>query len=208
MKRLFSIGDSHSYHGWELVRIEGIQIITTKQFVSKTCSYFGFSGLSLVNLKELGIRDGDIVSFLFGEIDCTCNVHKYVDQYREIIDKIIETYFYSIMMNVAQYEDLLVIVASITPPISKIRYKADRHTDSLFPILGEDEDRKRYVNYMNAMIKAKCKDFDYEFLDIHDMHCDENGLLITALSDQFIHIEDPIFIQEGLIKILKKHEII
>lgn len=207
MRRLYSIGDSHCYHGWEHVRINGMSVITHKQFISRTCSYFGFKRLELVDMKNLGVQDGDIVSFLFGEIDCTCNIHKFADQYEDIIDKIVENYFYAIKVNVEQFKDLIVIVASITPPISKIRYKADRHTDSLFPILGEDEDRKKYVKYMNAKIKESCEEFKYEFLDIHDIHCDENGLLITSLSDGFIHIEDPRYIQEGLMKLLSKYNI-
>jgi hypothetical protein len=40
-------------------------------------------------------------------------------------------------------------------------------------------------------------------LDIHNLYCDENGLLITAMSDGFIHIEDPKYIQQELIKLLK-----
>jgi hypothetical protein len=147
MRKLFSIGDSHCYHGWQHVHIDGLNIITHKDFISRTCSYFGIARLNLVDIKKLGVSDGDIVSFLFGEIDCTCNIHRYQDQYIEIIDKIVENYFYAIKENIDQFNELMVIVASITPPISKIRYKADRHTDSLFPILGEDEDRKKYVRY-------------------------------------------------------------
>lgn len=207
MRKLYSIGDSHCYHGWQHVQIDGLVIKTHKDFYSKTCSYFGFQKLNLVNLKNMGVNEGDIVSFLFGEIDCTCNIHKYKDEYKEIIDKIVDNYFHAIKINVDQYNDLLVIVTSITPPISKIRYKADRHTDSIFPILGEDEDRKKYVNCMNLKIKEKCKESGYEFLDIHDAHCDENGLLITELSDGYIHIESPKYIKEGLIKLLQKYEL-
>jgi hypothetical protein len=202
MRRLYSIGDSHSYHGWEQVIIDGISVITYKDFYSKTCSYFGFKKLNLVDIKKLGVNEGDIVSFLFGEIDCTCNIHKFKDQYQEVIDKIVENYFYAIKVNVEQFNNLLVIVSSITPPISKIRYKADAHTDSIFPILGEDEDRKKYVHYMNKRIREKCDEYKYEYLDIHGLHCDENGLLITSLSDGHIHIESPKYIQAGLIKLL------
>jgi hypothetical protein len=208
MKTLYSVGDSHCYHGWEHVIIPGLNIKIYKDFFSRTCSSFGFQKLNLVDIKKLGVQNGDIVSFLFGEIDCTCNIHKFADCYQEVIDKIVENYFYAIKINVERFNDLLVLVTSITPPISKIRYKADRHTDSIFPILGEDEDRKKYVKYMNMRLKEKCSEYRYEFFDIHDIHCDDNGLLITALSDNFIHIEDPIFIQQGLIEVLKKHKII
>ena len=207
MKTIYSVGDSHCYHGWQHVCIPGLNIKTYKDFISRTCSYFGFQKRDLVDLKKLGVQDGDIVSFLFGEIDCTCNIHKFADQYKEVIDKIVENYFYAIQVNVEQFNDLIVLVTSITPPISKIRYKADRHTDSLFPILGEDADRKKYVKYMNLKIKEYCSKYGYDFFDIHDIHCDENGLLITELSDQFIHIEDPRYIEQELIKLLEKHKI-
>jgi hypothetical protein len=204
MKRIYTFGDSHSYHGWQDVLIDGRNIITTKQFFSKTCSYFGFAKLNLVDIKNLGVRNGDIVCFVFGEIDCTCNIHKYQEMYEEVIDKIASNYFAAIKSNADQFSELLVIVVSITPPIAKVRYKADTHTDSIFPILGEDEDRKKYVRYMNLKLKERCADYGYEFLDIHDIHCDENGLLITSLSDGFIHIESPRYIQESLVSLLEK----
>jgi len=196
---LHTFGDSHSCHPWEEMK----HILNIPNFNhhlgSITCSFFGFQKLDLFNIKKFKVIDGDIVCFVLGEIDCRCHIYKYKEQYKEIIDKIIENYFCVIKCNVEQFNNLITIILSVVPPITKIKYGINPD----FPVLGEDNERIMYTQYMNLKIKEKCKEYSYLFLDVYDKYCDNQGLLELSLSDGYTHITNPKYMYEELVQLLK-----
>jgi hypothetical protein len=63
---------------------------------------FGRLGLKLLNIREYGVNENDIVIFCFGEIDCRNHVHKHASKkktYKDVIDELVINYFDSINKN-------------------------------------------------------------------------------------------------------------
>ena len=143
------------------------------------------------------IQNGDTIIFCFGEIDCRCHIHKYVNStkaYQSIIDDIVEKYFDAIALNISVSPVLFknVCVYNVVPPI----HEHNTPQNEEYPCLGTDQDRKNYVLYFNKKLKEKCSQNNYIFFDIYDKYADSDGFLIKDLSDGHNHIKDGKYIQE------------
>ena len=89
---LHTFGDSHSHFPWEGFVVDALKI-KVHHLGPKTCASFGFEKFSVLNIKNgYDVNEGDIVCFSFGEVDCRSNVHKHREQYKELLDKIVENY--------------------------------------------------------------------------------------------------------------------
>lgn len=111
----------------------------------------GRLGTEVLNIKNYGVNEGDIVIFCFGEIDCRNHVHKYITEqisYKDIIDNIVITYFNAIKQNVDQYHNLKPCVYNVVPPTRGFVQEQDHP----YPFLGTDNERKIYYRYMNEKI--------------------------------------------------------
>ena len=70
---------------------------------------FGRLGLNLLNIKNCGVKENDIVIFCFGEIDCRNHVHKHISKnksYKNIIDDLSINNFESIKKNINTYTNI------------------------------------------------------------------------------------------------------
>ena len=135
------------------------------------------------------VEDGDIVIFCYGEIDCRNHVYKHVSDtknHRIVIDAMVESYFASISENVTQFENLIVCVFNVVPPVH-YRKEAPNHP---FPFLGSDEERKSYHLYANLKIKELCNKYGFIFIDIYDELTDDEGFLEKSLSDGNVQLKD------------------
>jgi hypothetical protein len=197
--KLHVFGDSHSgSRGWSNINIDGLQIIS--HYIGPlTCSKFGFDKIKL--LKDNGVEPGEIVCFVLGEIDCRMHIHKYKYKYKDIIDDIIEHYFIAIKMDADTIDNLIILVSSITPVPKDNTYITG---DAWLPV-GEDFERKIYVEYMNQKIKEKCEEYNYKFFDIYSQYCDAEGFLNSELSDGAIHIHNGKIMEEKLLKIINNN---
>jgi len=75
-------------------------------------------------------------------------------------------------------------VYNVVPPIQ--RYNTWENPE--YPFLGTDEERKQYVLFFNQLLKEKCNEKGYLFVDIYHHYTDENGFLRKDLSDGNVHI--------------------
>jgi len=198
MMILHTIGDSHSYAGWQDLVLNNL-IIKIHHLGAITCSSFGFNHLDII--KNYDIYEGEIVCFIFGEIDCRTHMNKHKQYFKEIIDKIVENYFNAIRVNVKDFQNLTTMVVSVVPPARKESYSDELGIQYGTPTVGEDEDRKIFVKYMNKKIKENCKKYNYIYFNIHDKYCDNEGFLNQSLSDKNVHIKDHIYIKEELINL-------
>ena len=196
-------GDSHAEWGWSK-----INKVKTHPLYSTLCYSFGRDKLERLNIAspDYEVKAGDTVCFIFGEIDCSCHVHKYISEsksYKEIIEDIVNKYFIAIKLNVEQIDNLTVYVCSIPPAVIKstVYYEPDENGRTWIQhrFLGSDEERKEYVLYYNAMLKKYCNIYNYNFFDIHDKYQDKNGFLNRELSCPSVHIKDPIYIEKFII---------
>ena len=181
------IGDSHARSfTWGGIKIEGLNIIS-HWIIDKTCA--GFS-IERPCITDLGIKEDDWVCFCFGEIDCRTNIGKYKENYKEIIDKIIENYFYTIN----QYEVGKKFVFNVVPA----NIQATAINPPNFPSAGTDEERRGYVRYFNECLRNNCLKNGIVFIDVYDKYANEDGFFNLRYRDNCGHIANPIFIQEFL----------
>jgi len=192
---IHTIGDSHSFHGWNGVIPHYLGAIL--------CHSFGTQKLKRCDIRNFGIRDGDTIIFCFGEIDCRCHVHNFilegVTTYQDIIDFLIVNYLEAIELNIATAQIRLknVCVYNIIPPI------CTQDIDSnviLPPFVGTDEERKRYTLYFNEKLKEKCIEKNYIFFDIYNDYADENGFLKKDVTLDNNHIYNGIHISKFMIE--------
>lgn len=205
MITIHTIGDSHSYAGWQDIRRDDMQI-WIHHLGAVTCSSFGIKKFELYNIQEANIKEGEVVCFVFGEIDCRTHLHKHIEMYQLLIDRIIENYFSAIKLNVDQYKNLTVLVQSVTPPARKDTYLTDhiREIEIQYgtPTLGEDSERKIFAQYMNEKIKEYCEIYNYSYLNTYDKYCDAEGYLNPELSDGNVHIKDTKKLEDEIIHTL------
>jgi len=176
--RLHTIGDSHCYHGWYTV-----PNLLWHHLGPKLMYTFGKENFNLLSFKDNGtIKDGDIVIYCFGEIDCRCHIFKhretyYLDQVEEIVYNYIETIKEnSKLLNVKSW------VYNVVPPVRRESLKEDPE----FPFVGTDKERLKCVLQMNKRLKEKCKDNGFTFVDIYKEHSDDDRFL--KFRDGGVHI--------------------
>jgi len=184
---IHTIGDSHSFVGWNGVINHHLGAIL--------CHSFGKEKLNRCDIREFNIKDGDTIIFSLGEIDCRCHIHKHITDtttYQYIINEMVNNYFEAIELNVSISQIKLknVCVYNVVPPVQKYNSCEDPN----FPFLGTDEERKQYVLYFNEKLKEKCIERGYIFFDIYNNYIDENGFLRKDLSDGKVHIGNGVYI--------------
>ena len=79
---IHTIGDSHSGNGWTGIIQHHLGPVL--------CYSFGKEKLNRCDIRNFNIKDGDTIVFCLGEIDCRCHIHKFKEQYKELIEKINE----------------------------------------------------------------------------------------------------------------------
>ena len=160
---IYTVGDSHACAGWG----------SATQYIwlgPKLCYSFGRDALKTFDIRTYcNIQNGDVIIFCFGEIDCRCHIHKYVNStksYQSIIDDIVEKYFDAIALNISispvSFKN--VCVYNVVPPV----HTYNTHESIEYPYLGTDQDRKKYVSYFNKKLKEKCSQNNYIFFDIYN----------------------------------------
>lgn len=184
---IHTIGDSHSYFGWNGIIQHSLGPLL--------CYSFGIKKLNSCDIRNFNIKDDDTIIFCLGEIDCRCHIHKHITDtktYQDIINDIVDNYFDTIHLNVsvAQIKLKNICVYNVVPPVQI--YNTWENKD--YPFLGTDEERKKYVLYFNKKLKEKCIEKKYIFFDIYDNYIDNNGFLIKELSDGNVHICNGIYI--------------
>lgn len=193
---IHTFGDSHCSSCWP-----AIDNVITHHLGPKLCFSIGRDG---INIKDgYGINDGDIVVFCTGEIDCRCHVHKHISNeqdYKMIIDSIINNYFKQINIAVSAFRNIRTAVYNVVPPVERANFVEDPG----WPLLGSDEERKSYVLYFNQQLKMKCLENNYIFIDIYDKYTNSKGFMDPALSHSSVHITEPKYLKEFVENNLQK----
>jgi len=204
-KILHTYGDSHATHygGWNEININGLTI-KINHIPGKLMYSFGRDELIVVN----NVKDNDMVCFCFGEIDCRCHINKYEPNWKNNIDGIVEKYFINIQKNVNKYNNLIVFVYNIVPPLEReLPENFWVEKGNHIPTLGTDIDRKKYTLYMNEMLLKYCDIYNYTFLNVYDKYVNNKGFLNIEYADNNCHIKNPIFIKEFLINFILKNKL-
>lgn len=189
------IGDSHSlaFRNIESCRIHHIGAITMHRV--------GRDGLNLINLRQRGVKEGDIAVFAFGEIDVRCHIGKQRDlcnkDLEEVLEPLLINYLSALAENKALYKTVRVVAYSIPPPTNAT-------FNPKFPFYGSLEDRIMITQKLNQKLISLASNFGIEILDVSDKYADESGALLREYSDGSVHITYQEPIKEKLFKLIKK----
>ena len=122
-----------------------------------------------------------VLVFCWGEIDCRCHVHKF-QPYKECIDELVKNYAEHVRFHAITHPNLWIY--NVVPPPK--RDEKSENCSGGFPFLGTNEDRLKYVLYMNERLKKT----GIPFIDLYSKYCDEEGYLRNDVTDDHVHVSD------------------
>lgn len=132
----------------------------------------------------------DIVCFTYGEVDCRCHIGRQVESGRDENDvcyELVDNYFRTIKNKVGDYKQII-IVAIIPTTCQEEFEKLNGPITHQFPFVGTDEERVRYTNKINVLLKEFANNNGFIFFDPYDEYKRDNGCLKFELSDTYGHI--------------------
>ena len=195
-------GDSHANSNFYNIKYNNL----FNHFTNSITLYrVGRDKLNFINFKNFNIKSNDIVIYQFGEVDCRCHIGKQVSLHRnlnDIINKLVNNYIESIIINLQNYNNIKIIICSIPPPMNRNYYenKYGPVTNG-FPFIGTNEERIIYTKLLNQKLNELCIINNFIFFDYYDYY-NNNGLLKIELSDDICHIKDNSKLLEELYKII------
>lgn len=152
---------------------------------SRTMHRIGRDGLHGLNIRALGVREGDVAVFLFGEVDARCHIGRQRDEktrdQQEVIETLALNYVKTVASNKNQYAHVTCFIVSVTPP-------CDRGYNVSYPFYGPLSERVSITKDLNNCLKKHGNDIGIHFLDVYSMYAQEDGSLGLEVSDGIIHI--------------------
>jgi len=169
---------------------------------SRTMFRVGRDGVAGLNIKRYGVGEGDMVVFVFGEVDVRCHIGKQRDEKQreeqEVIDSLASSYIAAIKSNMKNYSSLKCVVMSIVPP-------SDKGFNIAYPYYHTLADRVKLTRSLNDNLRNKCERNGIYYLDIYSLFAKEDGSLNESISDGIIHIhpKNNKIIKEKLIELIE-----
>ena len=149
----------------------------------------GRDKFSAFDLSNFYVRPGDNVIYVFGEIDCRCNINKHINEtisYKENISSLVDSYIDSIDLNHKKFNLNKSFVYNVVPTAKYNSVSHWNHGNN--PYRGSDDERKLYTLYFNERLKVKCKEMGHYFFDIYDEYVSESGFLREDISHDGLHV--------------------
>jgi len=155
----------------------------------------GRDTLACVNIRNYGVKEHDVVVFVFGEIDIRCHIGKQRDQSGrdliEVITTLANNYCSSIVANKNLFHNVYCIALSPLPPID-----GKERECAAFPIYGPLEDRVSIHKMLIRQLEISCKEHNIGFCDISNFFSKSDGSLDETKADDRVHVNpafnDPI----------------
>jgi hypothetical protein len=196
-------GDSHANTNFTNLKYNNI---LNHYQNSITMHRVGRDKLNFINFINYNINNNDIIIYQFGEVDCRCHIARQLllqREFEEIINELVNNYIDSIKLNKQKFNNLKIIISCIPPPINK-EYYENIHgpVTHEFPFLGSNYDRCEYTKRVNNLLKTKCLENSFYFLDYYNFYTNNEGTLKTELSDNICHISHNEFVLNELYKII------
>ncbi len=198
-------GDSHANNNFKNLKYNNV---LNHYLNSITMHRVGRDKLNFINFKSYGINDNDIIIYQIGEVDCRCHIGKQLLLQRDfetIINELVNNFIDSIKENLNNYNNLKIIICCIPPPMNQQYfeniYGPITHE---FPFIGTNLERIEYTKKVNNLLKTKCLENSFYFLDYYNFYTNDEGTLKTELSDNICHISQNEFVLNELYKIIDK----
>ena len=154
---------------------------------SRTMHSAGRRGALLTVAKDCGVKAGDAVVWVFGEIDARSHILRQQAEHGRTLDEVIGTlardYISGILEVERVYDGVRSAVFAPIPPLDNPGYSSDD-----FPVHGSIEERIGATRQLRAALAALCDRHGILFLDVSAHYESARGDLRWELSDHFCHI--------------------
>ena len=187
-------GDSHGLN--TLKNLNTFIPNYNKSAVSITMHRIGRDNI-IINFDKNNIKPNDIICLLYGEVDCRCHVKKQINlgrQENEVIESLVCDYFKTIKNNINTIhnsDSIKVIIFGVIPTTRQHELeKVNGPITHEFPFVGTDEERVRFSNYMNILLKKYAIDNNYYYFYHYEYCTNDDGTLKFELSDTIGHLND------------------
>jgi hypothetical protein len=201
---IYIFGDSHGMFSLKNLSLPHINKATP----SVTMHRVGRDN-NIINYQNEYDNENNVIILCFGEVDCRCHIEKqkHIQNIDEdiIISILVYNYFNTIQNNIKQSKKI--IIFAIIPPVDIEKY-INKHGDYAnkthpFPVLGTNNDRIRYTNKMNNLLKYLCDKHSYIYFDPYNFYKDEMGCLNEKYADDtLVHVKDNDYIINEMIKLI------
>lgn len=135
--------------------------------------------------QKHGIKNGDFVVFVFGEIDVRNHIGKQIDLGRdedEVVKSLAENYLQSIHEEASAFDSVTCAIRFVTPVSEKTRDPI-RH-----PAYGTKEYRVQLVNKLNGLLRDESPRYGVVYIDGYDEFVAENGFVSPVYCSDGIHL--------------------
>jgi hypothetical protein len=142
---------------------------------------------SIYNFYPSHNNSNRIFCLMYGEVDVRCHIGKQIELGRsekDICLELVRRYFNTIEKTIRQYK--AIIIVGISPPVDPNDHTHGDHV----PFVGTNEDRVRYTQIMNTLLKEYSAKYRYIYFNPYDFYTREDGCLKYELSDNCLHIGD------------------
>lgn len=179
-------------------------------WVSTTMHVIGKSSLEVLNFKNFGVQNGEIVLLHFGGIDA---YHGHIErQYmvgrdlNEIVETLAQDFIETIITNQKNYDQLKIVIMAVLPPciLAHNKNAFTKHITNMsyeyFVALAN--------RTLNNVLANHCKINNFLFFNVNSLFEDARGILRHELSDGEHHVK-PRFnyiIKQNLIKLIVDNE--
>ncbi len=203
MNIIHIFGDSHANFNFSKIKYSNVK---NNYKNSITMHRVGRDKKKFINFNSYSINDNDIIIYQFGEVDCRCHIGKQLLLNRnleEVINELVINYIDSIKINMDGYNNLKIIICNV-PPTMNQQYFENIYGPITheFPFIGTNLERANYTIKVNEMLKNKCEENNFIFLDYYNFYKNENGTIKTELTDNICHIVENNYILEKLYSII------
>lgn len=161
------------------------QILCKIHYLSAvTMHRVGRDGLKFLDWKQYGIANGDIVVYVFGEIDNRCHIVKQRDLHHrdltEITSTLIYKYLWSIEGNKKNFKNINVVILTPIAPGNDINPE--------FPNYGSLEDRILISQYLNKLLIDYCINKKILYLDLYSAFRNREGSISLVYTQDGCHL--------------------
>lgn len=135
--------------------------------------------------QKHGIKNGDFVVFVFGEIDVRNHIGKQIDLNRnedEVVKTLAESYLQKIHEEASAFDSVTCAVRFVTP-VSEQTREPIRH-----PAYGTKEYRVQLVNKLNGLLRDESPRYGVVYIEGYDEFVAENGFVSSVYCSDGIHL--------------------
>jgi hypothetical protein len=199
------IGDSHAYNCFTpntaigcranvLVRTKDVSqthVPYAYQFThhlgSRTMHFAGRPGALVTEAARCGVKAGDAVVWVFGEIDVRCHIVRQQAEFgrtpADVIGTLATDYIGGVLEVQRVFKPARNVVFAPIPPLDNPGYTSDD-----FPVFGSIAERIEANKQLRAALSALCERHGIMNLDVSAHYASPRGDLRWEVSDHFCHI--------------------